>query len=57
MDYVLSADQSLVSLLENEARWALREGHVSGAKPANYLDLLYLPPLSKASPSAVSIVK
>lgn len=57
-DYRLGLDQSLISTLENEARWALREGHVKAGKPVpNYLDFLHPVPLRKAVPGAVTIVR
>jgi len=51
----LSLDQSLLKTLESEARWALREGHVSGHAPPNFLPLLYRAPLTAVNPAAVGI--
>lgn len=57
-DYRLGLDQSLISTLEGEARWALREGHVPGGRnPPNYLDYVEPGPLRKALPGAVTTIK
>ena len=57
-DYRLSLDQSLISTLEGQARWALREGHVPGDnRIPNYLTFVATEPLRKAEPAAVSVVK
>ncbi len=57
-DYRLSLDQSLLSTMENEARWAIREGHIQGRKTIpNYLDFLHPGPLRKAVPGAVTTTK
>ena len=56
-DFALSLDQSLITSLESEARWAMREGHATGKRPANYLDYLYTTPLLKVLPGAVTVVK
>jgi NitT/TauT family transport system substrate-binding protein len=53
--YRLSLDQSLVSTMESEARWALREGYVSPARRLpNYLDYVATGPLLKAVPTALA---
>lgn len=57
-DYRLSLDQSLLSTLEGQARWALREGHVpAGSISANFLQFVDTGPLRKADPAAVTLVK
>lgn len=50
-------DPSLLRTLEAEARWAEREGHVTGKRPANFLDFIESGPLSRAKPGAVAIVR
>ncbi len=55
--YRLSLDQALLSSLEAQARWAQREGHVSGERPANYLSLVYSKPLRQVEPAAVSLIE
>ena len=57
-DYRLSLDQSLVSTLEGQARWAVREGHVPpGSRTPNYLQFVDREALRKAAPGAVTLVK
>lgn len=51
----LSLDQSLLKTLESEARWALRERHVTARTAPNYLPFLYRAPLMAVDPSAVGI--
>ena len=49
----LSLDQSLLSTMETEARWAQREGHMpAGARP-NVLALIYSGPLKSFKPGAI----
>lgn len=55
--YELSLDQSLISVLESQARWARREGYAAGAAPSNLLDYFYLPPMASVLPAAVTIVR
>jgi len=58
LDYRMSLDQSLMSTLEGQARWAVREGHVgAGARIPNLLDLVHPGPLRQAVPGAVTLVK
>ena len=57
LDYALSLDQSLLTTLESEARWASREGHRNEKKPANYLDYIDPEALIRALPGAVTLVK
>jgi NitT/TauT family transport system substrate-binding protein len=51
----LSLEQSLLTTLESEARWARREGHVTADRSPNYLGLIHAEPLRKASPDRVGI--
>lgn len=58
LDFRLGLDQSLVSTLEGEARWALREGHVpAGRKTPNFLHVIEPGPLRRAVPGAVTTLK
>lgn len=59
LDYRLGLDQSFVSTVESELRWALREGHVktSVKRVPNVLDLLDPGPLRKAVPGSVTVTK
>ena len=53
LGFRLSLDQSLVTTMEGEIRWAQREGHVAeGARP-NVLDLIQPGPLRAVDPGAV----
>ena len=52
--YSLNLEQSLLNTLEGQARWALRNGHVSGKAP-NYLSLVHAAPLASVRPKAVTI--
>ena len=56
-NYRLTLDQSLLTTLEGEARWARQEGLVKGKKSPNYLNFIYAGPLSKVRPAAVSIIR
>jgi len=56
-NYRLTLDQSLLTTLEGEARWARQEGLVKGDKSPNYLNFIYAGPLSKVRPTAVSIIR
>lgn len=48
MDFRLGLDQSLITTLEAEARWAVREGHVpEGSRAPNYLQFVEPGPLRK----------
>ncbi len=55
--YQLSLDQSLLSTLESEARWAKSENHVAQTESPNYLNFTYATPLRKVLPIAVGIAK
>lgn len=52
--YRLSLSQSLVSAMEGQARWAVREGHALPSRKApNYLDFIEPGPLRTAAPGAL----
>ena len=55
MGFKLGLDQSLVSTLESQARWARREGHVDMRQLPNYLELIHRAPLQAVNPAAVGI--
>jgi hypothetical protein len=57
-DYRVRLDQSLVSTLSSELRWAVRDGHAkpSGELP-NSLRMMDTTLLREASPSSVDPVK
>ncbi len=53
--FQLALDQNLLKTLESEARWAIREGHVSGKTVPNYLRYMHPLPLRKVDANAVSL--
>lgn len=55
MAFKLGLDQSLVSTMESQARWARREGHVDMRQLPNYLELVHRAPLQAVNPAAVGI--
>jgi len=58
LDYRLGLDQSLITTLEAEARWALREGHVApGQVIPNYLRFVEPAPLRRALPGEAAILQ
>lgn len=58
LDFRLGLDQSLVTTLEAEARWAIREGHVpAGSRTPNYLQFVEPGPLRKALPGEGRILR
>ena len=56
-EYQLTLDQSLITVLESQARWAAREGYASGLAAPNYLKYLYPAPLARVLPAAVTVVR
>ncbi len=56
-DYRLRLDQSLITGLEAESRWALRESLVPKGSAPDYLERMRLGPLGSVDSRAVSIVK
>lgn len=55
LNFRLSLDQSLVTTLEGGARWAMREGHVKGNRPASYMSLMHAGPLRAAKPGVAAV--
>jgi len=55
--FKLSLDQSLLTTLESEARWAREAKLVKEDVFPNYLNYIYIEPLSKVNSSAVSIIR
>lgn len=56
-DFSLSLSQQLISALEAQTRWALRESLVPGGKMPDYLDYVDVAPLRAIDSKAVSIFK
>jgi ABC-type nitrate/sulfonate/bicarbonate transport system substrate-binding protein len=50
----LGLDQTLLTTMEGEARWARREGHAIGGLTPNFLELIHAPPLRAIKPDAVA---
>ena len=56
-EYRISLDQSLIAVLESQARWAAREGYATGAAAPNYLKYIYPAPLARVLPVAITVVR
>ena len=56
-DFQLSLEQSLLSTLEAESRWAVREGLVGAASPPDFLARFRVEPLRAINPQLVTLVK
>lgn len=57
MNFRLGLDQSLITTLEGEARWARRAGHVKETTTPNYLGLLHTVPLKAVKPGSVGVAR
>ncbi|MBC7993916.1 MAG: NrtA/SsuA/CpmA family ABC transporter substrate-binding protein [Rhizobacter sp.] len=55
LNFRLGLEQSLITTMEGEARWARREGHVKGSASPNYLGMLHTAPLRSIKPGAVGV--
>lgn len=55
--YTLSLDQSLLLLLEDEARWAIKNKLTDATKIPNYLDYIYFDALEAVKPEAITIIR
>jgi len=53
----VNLDQSLLTVLEDTARWAIDAGLTDQANVPNYLNYLYLDALEAAKPDAVTIIR
>lgn len=56
-DFRLVLDQNLLSTLEAESRWAVREGLVDNPAMPDYLGLMRVEPLRTLEPRAMTVVK
>lgn len=56
-DYALTLAQPLITTLEAQTRWAMRESLVAGGKMPDYLDYVRVGPLKSIDRRAVSIIK
>jgi NitT/TauT family transport system substrate-binding protein len=55
--FELSLDHSLLTILEDEARWAIKNGFTNKTKVPNYLGYFYLDAMKAVKPEAVTIIK
>ena len=55
-EYIVSLDQTLLLLMENETRWAIANKLIKETKVPNYLDFIYFDALEKVEPEAVNII-
>ncbi|HEX5685298.1 MAG TPA: ABC transporter substrate-binding protein [Ideonella sp.] len=56
INFDIELRQSLITGLEGQARWAIRQGHVTGTVP-NFLDYVRPDPLARVRAGAVSVVR
>ncbi len=56
-EFGISLDQTLLTTLEDEARWALAEGYTTNAELPNYLGFVDLGALDEVKPEAVTIIR
>lgn len=50
-------EQWLVTLLEDQSRWAIKNGYVDKTAVPNFLDFIYLDALAAVKPDAVTIIR
>jgi NitT/TauT family transport system substrate-binding protein len=55
--FEVSLEQSHLTSLENEARWAIRNKLADGKKIPNYLNFIYLDALEAVKPKGVTIIR
>jgi len=55
--YGVSLEQSLLTSLENEARWAIRNKLTDRKKIPNYLNFIYLDALEAVKPKGVTLIR
>ena len=55
--FELSLDHSLITIMEDEARWAIQNRFTDKTKTPNYLGYVYLDAMKAAKPDMVSIIK
>ena len=56
-NFELILDQSVLTSLEDEARWAIRVGLTDKKEVPNYLDFIYMDALDEVKPEAVTIIR
>jgi len=55
--FQLMLDQTILMSLEDEARWAMREGLTDKKEVPNYLDFIYVDALEQVKPETVTIIR
>ncbi len=55
--FELSLEHSLLTILEDEARWVMKNGFTDKTKIPNYLGYFYLDAMKAVKPEAVNIIK
>jgi NitT/TauT family transport system substrate-binding protein len=55
--FELFLDQAILTILENEARWAIRNKLTDGKKVPNYLNFIYFDTLEAVKPKGVNIIR
>jgi NitT/TauT family transport system substrate-binding protein len=50
-------DQGLLTLLEDQSRWAIKNGYVDKTEVPNYLDFIYPDALAAVKPAALTIIR
>jgi sulfonate transport system substrate-binding protein len=55
--FIVTLDQSLLLALEDESRWAMKNGLVTGTTVPNYLNFIYFDGLEAVKPKAVRILR
>ena len=56
-NFELMLDQTILITLEDEARWAIREGLIDKKEIPNYLDFIYMDLLENVKPEAITIIR
>ena len=57
LNFDLTLNQSLILVLEDESRWAIKNGLTSARSIPNYLDFIYIDGLCSVKPGAVRILR
>ena len=57
VEFQIALPQALILDLEDEARWALQSGLVTGKEPPNFLPMIHLPVLQELKPDEVTVIR
>ena len=55
--FQLLLDQTILVSMEDEARWAMKEGLTDKKEVPNYLDFIFMDALELVKPEAVTIIR